>query len=315
MISEFGIRNSELGVDLRIEFAGVLFKNPIVTASGTFGFGREYGEFYDLSRLGGVCVKGLTVKPRLGNLPPRIAETAIGMLNSVGLQNPGVDAFIAEELPFLRGFDTVVIANISGNTVEEYAEMAEKLSDAKVDMLEVNVSCPNVKAGGMQFGTSAQGAASVTEAVKKRSDVPVMVKLSPNVTDIAEIARACESAGADAVSLINTLLAMRIDTSSRKPILHNNVGGLSGPAIFPVAVRMVWQAASAVKIPVFGMGGVMDGDNAIEMMLAGASLIGVGTACFDDPYAPVRIIGEMEKYLARNGISAAKDLMGKVELN
>ena len=302
-------------VDLRIDFAGVSFKNPVVTASGTFGFGREYGEFYDLSRLGGVCVKGLTLEPRQGNKPPRIAETAMGMLNSVGLQNPGVDAFIEEELPYLRGFDTVVIANISGNTVEEYAEMAEKLSGAGVDMLEVNVSCPNVKAGGMQFGTTPEGVTAVTKAVVKRATVPVMVKLSPNVTDIAKIAKAAESAGADAISLINTLLSMRIDTATRRPVLHNNVGGLSGPAVFPVAVRMVWQTAAAVKIPVMGMGGIMDGDNAVEMMLAGASIIGVGTACFADPYAPVRIIDEIGDYLEKNDISAARDLTGKVILN
>jgi len=305
------------GVDMSVNFAGVQFKNPVVTVSGTFGFGREYGQYYDLSFLGGVCVKGLTLEPRLGNKPPRIAETSMGagMLNSVGLQNPGADAFIRDELPFLRGFDTVVIANISGNTVEEYALMAEKLSEAKVDILEVNVSCPNVKAGGMQFGTSTEGVTAVTEAVKKCATVPVMVKLSPNVTDIAEIARAAESAGADAISLINTLLGMRIDTTTRRPVLHNNVGGLSGPAIFPVAVRMVWQVSTAVKIPVMGMGGVMDGDNAVEMMLGGASLIGVGTACFEDPYAPIRIIQKIEGYLVDGGLGAARELTGKVVLN
>ena len=301
--------------DLKINFAGVEFKNPIVTASGTFGFGREYAQFYDLSKLGGICVKGLTLAPRIGNKPPRIAETSMGMLNSVGLQNPGVDAFIREELPFLRGYDTVVIANISGNTVEEYAQMAQKLSDAAVDMIEVNVSCPNVKAGGLQFGTTIEGVASVTEAVKAVSNVPVMVKLSPNVTDIAAIAKAAEDSGADAISLINTLLAMRIDVETRKPILNNNVGGLSGPAIFPVAVRMVWQAATAVCIPVLGMGGVFTGDNAIEMMLAGAALVGVGTACFADPYAPVSIIEEIEKYLTRSETHFVSTLVGKVELN
>ena len=301
--------------DMRINFAGVEFKNPVVTASGTFGFGREYGEYYDLSLLGGICVKGLTITPRQGNNPPRIAETPGGMLNSVGLQNPGVDAFIRDELPFLRKSNTVVIANISGNTVEEYAQMAQKLSDAGVDMLEVNVSCPNVKAGGMQFGTSESGVATVTEAIKNRSRVPVMVKLSPNVTDIAAIARAAQNAGADAISLINTLLGMRIDTKTRRPILHNNVGGLSGPAVFPVAVRMVWQVGAAVTIPVLGMGGVMDGDNAAEMMLAGASLVGVGTASFADPYAPLGVIKELEEYLERVGVGAAKEIVGKVVLN
>jgi len=302
-------------LDLKIDFAGVAFKNPVVVASGTFGFGREYGEYYNLSLLGGICVKGLTLLPRLGNTPPRIAETPMGMLNSVGLQNPGVEAFIADELPFLRSFDTVVIANISGNTVEEYAVMAKMLSDAGVDIIEVNVSCPNVKAGGIQFGTTAGGVASVTEAVKKISDVPIMVKLSPNVTDIAEMARAAEDAGADAISLINTLLGMRIDIQTRRPVLFNNVGGLSGPAIFPVAVRMVWQVASAVKIPVMGMGGIMDGKTAVEMMLAGASLVGVGTACFDDPYAPLGVIRGIEDYMKLNGIDAVNKITGKVELN
>jgi len=301
--------------DMSLNFAGVNFKNPVVTASGTFGFGREYNEYYDISKLGGICVKGLTLEPRLGNKPPRIAETAMGMLNSVGLQNPGIDAFINDELPFLRGFDIAVIANISGNTVEEYALMAEKLSDAKVDMIEVNVSCPNVKAGGMQFGTSAQGITSVTEAVKRNADIPVMVKLSPNVTDISEMARAAEDSGADAISLINTLLAMRIDISTCKPALHNNMGGLSGPAIFPVAVRMVWQAATAVKIPILGMGGVMTGDDAVEMMLAGAKLVGVGTACFDDPYAPVKIIRGIKKYMDQYNIDSIDELCGKVTLN
>ena len=306
---------SETYPNLNIEFTGVNFKNPIVMASGTFGFGREYNELYDLSELGGICVKGLTAAPRLGNKPPRIAETPMGMLNSVGLQNPGVDAFITDELPYLRKFDTVVIANIAGNTAEEFADMAEKLSDAKVDIIELNVSCPNVKEGGMAFGVSADSVALVTGAVMKKAAVPVMVKLSPNVTNIAEIAKAAESAGADAISLINTLLGMRIDTTTRKPVLHNNVGGLSGPAIFPVAVRMVWQVASAVKIPVFGMGGVMTGNDAIEMMLAGASLIGVGTACFDDPYAPLKIIKGIEKYMEINSIQALGDIIGKVVLH
>jgi dihydroorotate dehydrogenase (NAD+) catalytic subunit len=239
----------------------------------------------------------------------------MGMLNSVGLQNPGVRAFIKDELPFLRGFDTVVIANISGNTAGEYAEMAEMLSGAGVDLIEANVSCPNVKAGGIQFGTTVEGVASVTSAVKGHSNVPVIVKLSPNVTDIAEIARAAESAGADAISLINTVLGMRIDTATRKPVLFNNVGGLSGPAILPVAVRMVWQVSLAVKLPVLGMGGIMGGNDAVEMMLAGASLVGVGTACFSDPYAPVEVIKGLEGYLAGYGISAARELTGKVELN
>jgi len=301
--------------NLNTNFIGVDFKNPIVTASGTFGFGREYSEYYDLSLLGGICVKGLTAQPRLGNKPPRVAETPMGMLNSVGLQNPGVDAFITDELPYLRKHDIVVIANISGNTIEEYAEMAEKLSEVGVDILEVNVSCPNVKAGGMAFGTTTEGVTAVTEAVMNKTKVPVMVKLSPNVTDIASIAKAAEASGADAISLINTILGMRIDTLTRKPILHNNVGGLSGPAVFPVAVRMVWQVSSTVKIPVLGMGGVTTGNNAVEMMLAGASLIGVGTACFDDPYAPIRIIKEITEYMELNSINKVSELTGKVEVH
>ena len=302
-------------VDLSVDFVGIKFKNPLVMASGTFGFGREYGEYYSLSELGGICVKGLTVKRRLGNKPPRIAETPMGMLNSVGLQNPGVDTFIKDELPFLRKHDTVVIANLSGNTVEEYVEMTEKLSDARVDILEVNVSCPNVKAGGMAFGVSVDGVTAVTEAVMKKAAVPVMVKLSPNVTDIASIAKAVENSGADAISLINTLLGMRIDTLTRKPILNNNVGGLSGPAVFPVAVRMVWQVASAIKIPILGMGGISTGNDAVEMMLAGANLVGVGTVCFDDPYAPVRIIKGLNEYMEDNNICKVGELTGRVVLN
>lgn len=302
-------------MDLNVSFAGVKFNNPVVVASGTFGFGREYCEYFDLNLLGGICVKGLTLEPRPGNPPPRIAETPLGMLNSVGLQNPGVEVFIRDELPFLREFETVVIANISGNSVDEYARMAELLSGAGVDMLEVNVSCPNVKEGGIQFGTTTDGVAGVTEAVKLRSGVPVMVKLSPNVTDIAEMAKSAEAAGADAISLINTILAMRIDTLTRKPVLHNNTGGLSGPAIFPIAVRMVWQVSQAVSIPVLGLGGISCGNDAVEMMLAGARLVGLGTALFADPYAPVKVIKGIEEYMTDNDIQAVTDLTGKVEFN
>jgi dihydroorotate dehydrogenase (NAD+) catalytic subunit len=230
-------------LDCSVNLAGVTLKNPIVVASGTFGFGREYGRYYDLSELGAICVKGLTPQRREGNPPPRIAETPMGILNSVGLQNPGVDAFIQTELPELRKHDVKVIANISGNTPEEYGEMCEKLSAAKVDMIEVNISCPNVKAGGLAYGTKPELAAEVTELAKKHSSVPVMVKLSPNVTDITEIAKAVADAGADALSLINTLRGMRIDVNTRRPILHQNTGGLSGPAVLPVAVRMVWEVA------------------------------------------------------------------------
>lgn len=301
--------------DLSVSFAGVEFKNPVLVASGTFGFGREYGEFYDLSKLGGICVKGLTLTKIDGNPPPRIAETPMGMLNSVGLQNPGVDFFVENELPLLRKYDTKIIANISGNTIEEYALMAEILSDAGVDIIEVNISCPNVKAGGLAFGTIPADAAAVTEAVKHRSRVPVMVKLSPNVTDIAEIARAVELAGADALSLINTLLGMRIDIESRKPVLRMNTGGLSGPAVFPVAVRMVWQVSRTVKIPILGMGGVMGGETAVEMILAGASLVALGTACFSDPYAPLKTAEGIEEYLMRKNILSVREIIGKVELN
>jgi dihydroorotate dehydrogenase (NAD+) catalytic subunit len=300
--------------DMRVKFAGIDFKNPVTVASGTFAFGREYAEYFDLSRLGGICVKGLTPLPRGGNPSPRIAETPMGMLNSVGLQNPGVDAFIRDELPFLRGFDTKIIANISAPTPEDYALMAAKLSDAGVDMIEINVSCPNVRAGGMAFGVTCEGAASVTAAVKKASSVPVMTKLSPNVTDIAEIARACEDAGADALSLINTLLGMKIDPATGVPILANNTGGLSGPAVLPVAVRMVWQAASAVKIPVMGMGGVSRAEDAAEMIWAGASLVSVGTATLADPYAPVKVLEGLEKFLDEHGLTL-EGMKGRVKLH
>ena len=301
--------------DMSVTFAGVQFKTPVVTASGTFGFGREYGEFYNLSELGGICVKGLTRHRRDGNPPPRIAETPMGMLNSVGLQNPGVDAFIKTELPELRKFDAKIIANISGNTPEEYAEMAEKLSDAKVDIIEVNISCPNVRDGGLIFGTSPNAAAMVTKAVKSHSSVPVMVKLSPNVTDITEIARAVEDAGADALSLINTITGMRIDINTRRPILFNNTGGLSGPAVLPVAVRMVYQTAQAVSIPILGMGGISKAEDAVEMFLAGADIVAVGTASFVDPYAPVKITRGIEEYLERNGIASVTELTGKLMMN
>lgn len=284
-------------IDMRVELAGVTLKNPIVTASGTFGFGREYGAFYDLSELGAICVKGLTLQPRDGNPPPRIAETPSGILNSVGLQNPGVDAFIAGELPFLRQYDVKVIANISGNTPEEYGTMCRKLSDAGVDLIELNISCPNVKAGGLAYGTRPELAAEVTGIAKKNSSVPLLVKLSPNVTSIEEIAKAVEAAGADGLSLINTLLGMRIDIRSRRPILHNNMGGLSGPAVLPVAVRMIYQVRNVTKLPILGMGGVSTGADAAELMIAGADAVAVGTASFCDVYAPVRIRDELCKIL------------------
>ena len=308
-------------VNMQVELAGVTLKNPVVVASGTFGFGREYSQFYDLGELGGICAKGLTLHPRNGNPAPRIAETPMGILNSVGLENPGVDAFIKEELPFLRGeglpykkrFETKIIANISGNTPEEYGIMCEKLAEAGVDMIEVNISCPNVKEGGLAYGTRPELAAEVTETAKKHAGgVPVMVKLSPNVTDITEIARAVEGAGADALSLINTLRGMRIDVNTRRPVLKMNTGGLSGPAVLPVAVRMVWEAAQAVKLPILGMGGVSKGTDAAQLMLAGASAVAVGTALFADPFAPLKVRDELAGLAARQGLASVSELTGGV---
>ena len=299
--------------DLSTEVCGIPFKNPIIPASGVFGYGREYAEFYPLSALGGIATKGTTGSPRTGNLPPRVAETPAGMLNSVGLHNPGIDAFLERELPRLMQENTVILANIAGATAEECAEVAAKLDSTDVHMIELNISCPNVRQGGAAFGTSCAMAEQVTAAVRRATAKPLVVKLSPNVTSITEIAKAVEAAGADAVSLINTLLGMRIDVHTRRPVLHNNVGGLSGPAVFPVAVRMVWQVANAVQIPVIGMGGVTSGEDAIELMMAGASAVQVGMACFTDPCAPLRIIREMDEFLDENHIAAVRDIIGTVE--
>ena len=255
----------------------------------------------------------MTLNPKDGNPPPRIAETPMGMLNSVGLQNPGIDAFLEKELPALSQKGTRVIANVAGSTVEDCVEMVGKIEGSAVDMIELNISCPNVKQGGAAFGTSCESAAGITAAVRKATTKPLMVKLSPNVTSITDIAKAVEAAGADAVSLINTLLGMRIDIRSRRPILRNNVGGLSGPAVFPVAVRMVWQVANAVRIPVVGMGGITTAEDAIEMMMAGASAVQVGAAIFTDPYAPVKIIEGMESWLDEQGIPAVSDIVGTVQ--
>lgn len=301
-------------VDMKVTLAGMTMKNPVCVASGTYGFGREYGEFYDLSELGGICAKGLTLHGREGNPAPRIAETPMGILNSVGLQNPGVDAFIASELPFLRQYDVKVIANISGNTPEEYGIMCKKLSEAGVDMIEVNISCPNVKAGGLAYGTRPELAAEVTREAKAHAGkVPVMVKLSPNVTDITEIARAVEDGGADAVSLINTLRGMRIDVNTHRPILKMNTGGLSGPAVLPVAVRMVWEVSQAVKLPILGMGGVSKGEDAAQLMLAGATAVAVGTAMFADPFTPIKVRDELAQIAARQGMSSVSQLTGGVK--
>ena len=299
---------------LKVNVCGVEFKNPVIPASGTYGYGREYECLYPLSKLGGISVKGTTLKPRQGNQGPRVAETPAGMLNSVGLQNGGAEKFLNYELPNLLTKDTRIIANIAGASIEECAELASLINPSAVDMVELNISCPNVKQGGAAFGTDCNVAAAVTAAVKKElPDKPLMVKLSPNVTSITDIAKAVEAAGADARSLINTLLGMRIDIKTRRPILRNNVGGLSGPAVFPVAVRMVWQTANAVKIPVIGMGGISTWEDAVEMMMAGASAVQVGAAIFADPYAPVKMIDGLEKYCEDNGIANISEIVGTVQ--
>ena len=299
--------------DLRVNIAGVEFKNPIITASGTFGFGQEYDKLYDISKLGGISCKGTTLHERSGNLPPRIAETPSGILNSVGLQNPGVDAFIRDDLPFLKKKDIVVIANIAGSQPEDYVETVTKLQNADVDMIELNISCPNVKEGGISFGTSPQSVESITKAVKLVAKQPLIVKLTPNVTDIAEIAAAAEAGGADAVSLINTLTGMKIDIHSRRPLLKNNTGGMSGPAVFPVALRMVWQVANRVKIPVIGMGGISKWEDAVEMLLAGASAIQIGTANFTDAFTPLKVIDGLNQYLDNCNESNVQNIIGKVQ--
>lgn len=300
---------------LAVTVAGVAFKNPVIAASGTFGFGREYARAFDLSRLGGVALKGLTLTPRPGNPSPRAAEAPSGMLNCIGLQNPGVAYFLKNELPFLLKQDTRLINNIAGGTVEDYARLAARLAGEPVDMLELNISCPNVKAGGMAFGISPEGAAAVTRAARAATKKPLCVKLSPNVTDIVSIARAVEAEGADAVSLINTLLGMRIDVRTRRPILSCNVGGLSGPAVFPVALRMVWQVAKAIKIPVIGLGGISTWQDAVQMLLAGASAVQVGTATFANPYAMLEIIDGLARYLADNHVGSVSELVGQVRPN
>lgn len=300
--------------DLRVNIAGVEFDNPIIAASGTIGFGHEYGELYPLSVFGGISCKGTTLKERPGNPPPRIAETPCGMLNAVGLQNPGVEHFIKEELPWLKKQNTVVIANAAGSTEEDYCKIAEILSDTDVDMIELNISCPNVKEGGVQFGTSPQSVGKITSAVRKYCTKPLIIKLSPNVADISEIARAAEASGADAVSLINTLTGMRIDINTRKPIIKNVTGGMSGPAVFPVAVRMVWQVKNAVKIPVIGMGGISTWKDAVEMIMAGADAIQIGTVLFTDPYAPVKIYKGLNGYLDTHHIASVTELTHTVEV-
>ena len=312
-MAESKIENSK--IDTAVEIAGLKFKNPVIAASGTFGFGREFADYMDLNKLGGISVKGLTLQPRQGNKPPRIAETPAGILNSVGLQNPGVHAFIKEELPFLRKFDTVIIANVAGNTIEDYCEMAEILSDTDIDAIELNVSCPNVKAGCVAFGNTQYGISEVTQNVRKYCKKPLIVKLTPNVTDIKEIAAAAEAAGADALSLINTLLGMVIDIHTKRPLLANNTGGLSGPAVKPVAVRMTYDVHKTVKVPVIGMGGIMTGEDAIEFMLAGASAVMVGTASFINPDACLKVAEGIESYLLKYNYNCAGDITGIVQMN
>lgn len=291
---------SKQTLDLRVDLAGITLENPVTTASGTFS-ARESGEFYDINELGAVVTKGVSIVPWEGNPTPRIAETYGGMLNSVGLQNPGVDAFIREEVTYLRKFRTKIIANVVGKTIEEYCQAVEELSESEVDLLEVNISCPNIKEGGISFGANPKMAAEITKEVKKVSKKPILMKLTPNVTDITEIAKAVEAAGADGISMINTLLGMKIDIHRKKPVLWNTMGGFSGPAIKPVAVRMVYQVRRAVEIPILGLGGIMTGEDAVEFLMAGANAISVGTAALVDPTAPVRIKNELIAFMNQNG--------------
>lgn len=300
---------------LQLEIAGIKMATPVMAASGTFGFGKEYNDFVNLNQIGAIVVKGTTLQPRAGNKGRRIAETPAGMLNSIGLENPGVEAFLTEILPGLAAdCVTPIIVNISGNTVEEYGELAARLSDSGVAGVELNISCPNVKQGGIAFGTDQASAAAVVRMVKNNTKLPVIVKLSPNVTDIAAMAQAVEAAGADAISLINTLLGMAINIHSWRPVLGNIVGGLSGPAVKPIAVRMVWQVAQAVRVPVIGMGGIMTADDAIEFFLAGASAISVGTANFINPCATIDITKGIQEYLTRRNLSHVSEIVGKLRL-
>ena len=302
-------------MNTKINFAGIEMKNPVTVASGTFGYGREFSNFFDLSKLGGIITKGTSLKPKSGNKPTRICETASGMLNSIGLQNPGVEYFAENDLPFLRKFDTAIIVNACGSTIDEYVELCKILNTLDIDGVELNLSCPNVKAGCMAFGNTYEGVKEVTSKVRKVLEKPLIVKLTPNVTNIAEIAKAVEDAGADGVSLINTLLGMKIDINKRKPVLANNTGGLSGPAIKPVAVRMVYQVAQAVKIPILGMGGIVNGEDAIEFMLAGASAISIGAGNFISPTTSIDTISRIEDYMRKNNIEDINEIVGKVEMN
>lgn len=299
-------------MNTKVTIAGVEFKNPVMTASGTFGSGMEYGEFVDLNRLGGVVTKGVANVPWPGNPTPRVAETYGGMLNAIGLQNPGIDVFMERDIPFLKQYDTRIIVNVCGKSVEDYLEVVEKLSDAPVDMLEINVSCPNVKEGAIAFGQKAECLFDITSQIKKKAKQPVIMKLSPNVTDITEMAKAAEAAGSDAISLINTITGMKIDIHRRRFALANKTGGMSGPAIKPIAVRMVYQASNAVKIPVIGMGGIATGEDAVEFLLAGASAVSVGAMNFVNPYTTEEVIRGIEEYMETYHVENVTDLIGAV---
>ena len=296
---------------LSVKIAGVTFPNPVIAASGVYGNGECYTELYPISKLGGISCKGMTINPKMGNPPPRIAETNSGILNSVGLQNIGVHGFIEHYLPTLKRDGNVIIANVAGATIDDYTAAAEALDPTDIDMIELNISCPNVKEGGAAWGVTCEGAASVTKAVRRATKKPLIVKLTPNVTDITAIAKAVEAEGADAVSLINTLLGMRIDIRTRRPILRNNMGGLSGAAVFPVAVRMVRQCYKAIKLPIIGMGGISTWEDAVEMMLAGASAIQMGTAIISDPYSPIKVIEGLAEYMDSSGIKSLSEIVGQ----
>lgn len=295
-----------------VKIAGVEFKNPVMTGSGTFGSGMEYGEFVDLNKLGAVVTKGVANVPWPGNPTPRIAEVYGGMLNAIGLQNPGIDVFMERDIPFLQQYDTKVIVNVCGKSIADYVEVVEKLADKPVDMLEINVSCPNVKEGAIAFGQKKEALEEITAEIKKHAKQPIIMKLSPNVTDIGEMAKEAEAAGADAISLINTLTGMKIDIHRRKFALANKTGGMSGPAIKPIAVRMVYQAAHAVNIPIIGMGGILSGEDAIEFMMAGATAVSVGAANFFDPYSTEKVIAGIEEYMTKYGVEDINELIGAV---
>ncbi len=299
-------------MNTKVSLAGVTFKNPVMTASGTFGSGKEFSEFVDLSKLGAVVTKGVANAPWTGNPTPRIAETYGGMLNAVGLQNPGIDMFVERDIPFLAKYDTRIVVNVCGRTVQDYCEVVERLASQPVDMLEINISCPNVEEGGIAFGQSAKSIEDITKEVKRHAKQPIIMKLSPNVTDIAEMAKAAEAGGADVLSLINTITGMKIDIRSRKFALANKTGGLSGPAIHPIAVRMVYQAAQAVNIPIIGMGGILTAEDAIEMMLAGASAIAVGTANFRNPQVTMEIVQGICEYMEEYSVEDISELIGAV---